>query len=253
MLLNLISNAIKYTHPGGTISLRVAQKPSAKPDRASFEFRCRDNGIGMTEDFAKTIFDPFTREENFTVSGIQGTGLGMAITKNIVDMMGGSISVSSKKGEGTEFTVLVDFRIAEKKASDKTTADVQGLSLQGRRVLIVDDYALNLKIGTLQLQAQGMVVDTARSGQIAIDMIRKNGAAAYDFVLMDVQMPMMDGYEATSIIRKLPGGDKLKIIAFSANAFEEDRKQSLKAGMDGHIAKPLNINDLLNELKRIIA
>ena len=252
VLLNLISNAIKYTHPGGTISLRVAQKPSAKQGRASFEFRCRDNGIGMTEGFAKTIFDPFTREENSTVSGIQGSGLGMAITKNIVDMMGGSISVSSKKGEGTEFIVLVDFRIAEKKASDQTTADVQSLSLKGRRCLIVDDYALNLKIGMLQLQAQGMVVDTARNGQIAVDMIRKNGASAYDFVLMDVQMPMMDGYEATSIIRKLPDGDKLKIIAFSANAFEEDRKQSLKAGMDGHIAKPLNISDLLNELKRFV-
>ena len=253
MLLNLISNAIKYTHPGGTISLRVAQRPSAKQGRASFEFRCRDNGIGMDKEFAKTIFDPFTREENSTVSGIQGTGLGMAITKNIVDMMGGSISVSSKRGEGTEFIVRVDFRIAEKKTSDQTAADVQGLSLKGRRVLLVDDYALNLQIGMLQLQAQGMVVDTAGSGQIAIDTIRKNGAAAYDFVLMDVQMPVMDGYEATSIIRKLPGGDKLKIIAYSANAFEEDRKQSLRAGMDGHIAKPLNINDILNELKRFVA
>ncbi len=118
---------------------------------------------------------------------------------------------------------------------------------------MVDDNELNLKIGVLQLKQQGMIVDTALNGQIAVDMIRENGIDAYDFVLMDVKMPVMDGYEATSIIRKLPGGDKLKILAFSANAFEEDREKSLKAGMDGHIAKPLKVKELLNELKRFIA
>ena len=386
VLLNLISNAIKYTRPGGTISLRIVQKATSNTGYATFEFRCKDNGIGMSEEFAETIFDPFTREENTTVSGIQGTGLGMAITKNIVDMMGGSISVHSKKGEGTEFIVQVDFRIAEPKTPDPTISELQGLrslvvdddvnacqsiadmlrdvgmrsewcvsgkeavirteeslrhgdlfkvyvvdwlmpdmngietvrrirkvvgkdasiiiltaydwsgiekeareagvtgfvskplfpsdlkrvllqacgrpspdhatreeqiqSWKGKRILMVDDYELNLRIGVLQFQAQGMVVDTALNGQIAVNMIRANGADAYDFVLMDVQMPVMDGYEATSIIRKLPGGDKLKIIAYSANAFAEDREKSLKAGMDGHIAKPLKLADFLNELKR---
>ncbi len=258
VLLNLISNAIKYTHPGGTVALRIAQKPSAKAGCGAFEFRIQDNGIGMTEEFAKTIFDPFTREENSTVSGIQGTGLGMAITKNLVDMMGGKISVSSKKGQGTEFVIQVDFRTAEGKAPapavpDRTSAEGKEFSLKGKKVLLVDDNELNLKIGVLQLQHQGLTVETALNGRLAVDMIRENGIDAYDFVLMDIQMPVMDGYEATSIIRKLPGGDKLKILAFSANAFEEDKEKSLKAGMDGHIAKPLKMNELINELKRFIA
>ena len=129
----------------------------------------------------------------------------------------------------------------------------QFISLKGKKVLMVDDNELNLKIGVLQLKQQGMIVDTALNGQLAVDMIRANGIDAYDFVLMDVMMPVMDGYEATSIIRKLPGGDKLKILAFSANAFEEDREKSLKAGMDGHIAKPLKVKELLSELKRFVA
>ena len=386
ILLNLITNAIKYTHPGGKISLRIEQKSAATPDYGTYVFRVKDNGIGMSEEFIKTIFEPFTREENSTVSGIQGTGLGMAITKNIVEMMGGRISVTSKKGEGTEFTVWVDFKLADGKASDLTIPELKGLrslvvddnvnacksvadmlqkvgmcsewcvsgkeavvhaeeslrdgdhfkvfvvdwlmpdmngietvrrirkivgddafiimmtaydwadieneareagvdgfiskpfftselqkvllqfvgkvnveqtnkkeqrfSLKGKKILMADDNELNLRIAVLQFQEQGMVVDTALNGQIAVEMIRKNGVNAYDFVLMDVQMPVMDGYEATSIIRKLPEGDKLKIIAYSANAFEEDREKSLKAGMNGHIAKPLKINELVNELKQ---
>ena len=379
VLLNLLSNAVKYTPPGGKISLRIVQKPAAKADRGVFEFRVRDNGIGMSEEFAKTIFDPFTREENSTVSGIQGTGLGMAITRNIVEMMGGTISLTSKKGEGTEFVVLLDFRIADGKNSVPVISELEGaralvadgdadacrniaamlredglnsewcvsgeeavrraeascrsgdgfkvciaegtetvrrlrgaagkeafiillaaddrvsieseakeagadgfvsppifpsdlrkvllelcgkassgqadleepvFSLKGKKVLMVDDSILNLKIGVLVLQGQGMTVDTARNGQIAVDMIREKGIDAYDFIVMDVQMPVMDGYEATGILRKLPGGDRLKIIAFSANAFEEDKEKSLRAGMNGHITKPLKIDDLVNELKR---
>jgi signal transduction histidine kinase/ActR/RegA family two-component response regulator len=255
VLLNLISNAIKYTHPGGTIALRIIQKASPQAGRGAFEFHVKDNGIGMSEEFIETIFDPFTREENSTVSRIQGTGLGMAITRNIVEMMGGRISVASKKGEGSEFTVSVDFRLSDRKASDRektgqTNREERTVLLEGKKVLLVDDNELNLKIGTLQLQQKGMIVDAVRNGQLAVDTIRENGIDAYDFVLMDIQMPVMDGYEATSIIRKLPEGDKLKIIAFSANAFEEDKEKSLKAGMDGHIAKPLKINELINELKR---
>ena len=387
ILLNLVSNAIKYTHSGGTISLRITQKPETREGYGTFEFRCKDNGIGMSAEYLKTIFDPFTREENSTVSGIQGTGLGMAITKNVVDMMDGIISVNSRKGEGTEFVVLLNLKIVKPESSDpvipelkglhslvaahvadvsrdrsdmlrefgmlsdwcdsdekavqlaeeslsggdpikvfvieqqmpdkngletirrirkaagekafiilvaydwsdieeearkagvngfinkpvfrsdlrtallhlcgkenpvQTDKDEQKISFKGKKVLMVDDSKLNLKIGTLLLQEQGMIVDTASNGQMAVDRIREKGVDAYDFVLMDVQMPVMDGYEATSEIRKLPDGDKLKIIAFSANAFEEDREKSLKAGMNGHIAKPLKINELLDELKRLV-
>ena len=386
VLLNLISNAIKYTRPGGRISLLLVQKAASKADCGLFEFHCRDNGIGMSEDFVRTIFDPFTREETPTVSSIQGTGLGMAITRNIVEMMGGKVAVTSKKGEGSEFVVSVEFRIAdgetadlaipelkglrslvvsddnnacrsiadmlqtvgmrsewcvsgmeavarteeslrhgdrfkvyvvdwmmqdvngiemvgrirkvagagafiialtaydwsdiEKEARkagvngfiskpvfpsdlrrmllqlcgkanpDQTGTEEENLSLKGKRVLMVDDNELNLRIGVLQLQQQGMIVDTALNGQTAVNLIWENGVDSYDFILMDVQMPVMDGYEATSIIRKLPGGNKLKILAYSANAFEEDREKSLNAGMDGHIAKPLKVDELLSELKR---
>ena len=386
VLFNLVSNAIKYTPPGGTISLRIVQKALSDAGRATFEFRCKDNGIGMDGDFAKTVFDPFTREQTSTVSGIQGTGLGMAIAKNIVEMMGGSISVASKKGEGTEFTVTVDFRVADRRAPDPSIPELKGLrslvvdddvnacqsiadmlrdvgmrsewcvsgkeavirteeslrhgdrfkvyvidwlmpdmngietvrrirkvvgedasiiiltaydwmeveaeareagvtefiskplfpsdlhkvllqacgracpvrlpkkepnySLEGKKILMVDDSALNLKIGVLLLREKGAEVDTASNGKIAVDTIREKGAGHYDFVVMDVQMPVMDGYQATAAIRKLPGGDKLKIIAFSANAFEEDKENSFKAGMDGHISKPLKINEFLSELRR---
>ena len=252
VLLNLLSNAIKYTPQGGKILLRVAQKSTAKTGYASFEIRIKDNGIGMSEEFVKTIFDPFTREENSVVSGIQGTGLGMAITKNLVEMMGGSISVTSKKGEGTEVVVLVDFRLAEGKKIVQENKDDKPVSLNGKKVLMVDDSVLNLKIGVLLLQEQGIIVDTARNGQLAVDIIKEKGIDAYDFIVMDIQMPVMDGYEATSVLRKLPGGEKLKIIAFSANAFEEDREKSLKAGMNGHITKPLKLNELLDELKRFV-
>ena len=252
VLFNLLSNAIKYTPQGGKISLRVMQKPAAKEGSGAYEFRVRDNGIGMDEAFAKTIFDPFTREKNSTVSGIQGTGLGMAIAKNLVEMMGGTIAVASKKGEGSEFTVSVEFRLAEGKASGQTVGEEKNISLDGKKVLLVDDFDVNLKIGMLLLRRQGMVVDIASSGQMAVDKIREKGVDAYDFVLMDVQMPVMDGYEATAQIRKLPDGEKVKIIAYSANAFAEDREKSLKAGMDGHIAKPLKINELLEELKRFV-
>jgi CheY-like chemotaxis protein len=143
-------------------------------------------------------------------------------------------------------------RCCGKEDPDQADKDEEIVSLKGKRVLMVDDNELNLRIGELQLQQQGMTVDTALNGRLAVDMIRANGIDAYDFILMDVQMPVMNGYEATAIIRKLPGGDKLKIIAFSANAFEEDREKSLKAGMDGHIAKPLKVNELLDELKRFV-
>ena len=266
VLLNLVSNAIKYTPPGGTISLLVTQKVSPKAGCGRFEFRCRDNGIGIGEEFLGTIFAPFTREENSTVSGIQGTGLGMAITKNLVELMGGTISVTSKKGEGSEFVVSLDLRIDDtasaapaapggrrKNGAAPPEEEAHGRSLKGKKVLMVDDSKVNLKVGSLLLKERGMSVDTASDGQSAIGMIREKGIDAYDFILMDIQMPGMNGYETTAELRRLPGGDRLKIIAFSANAFQEDKAMSRKAGMNGHIAKPLKINELMQELERFSA
>ena len=250
VLVNLVSNAIQYTEPGGTISLRVVRKPSAKKGRALYEFRVKDNGVGIDEEYAKTVFDPFTREKNTTASGIQGTGLGLAIAKNLVEMMGGSISVASKKGEGSEFTVAVEFERADGKAPGPPPDAGKPLSLEGKKVLLVDDSDLNRKIAAIQFRKRGAVVDMAENGRIAVDKVREKGAAAYDFVLMDIRMPEMDGYEATSEIRKLPGGDKLPIIAYSANAFDEDREKSARAGMNGHLAKPLKIDELLAALGR---
>ena len=255
VLINLVSNAIKYTNPGGTISLTVAKKPSAQKGRALYEFRVKDNGIGIDEEFSKIIFDAFTRERSTTVSGIQGTGLGMAITKNLVEKMGGQISLTSKKGEGSEFLVAVEFKLAEPQVGCVDPAEPQGkkISLEGKKVLMVDDSSLNRKIQIIQFRKHGAIVDVAENGRIAVEKIRDNGVDAYDFVLMDVQMPVMGGYEATAEIRKLPGGDKLPIIAYSANAFEEDKQESLKAGMNGHLTKPLKIDELLAELGRILA
>ena len=255
VLINLVSNAIKYTNPGGTISLTVAKKPSAQKGRALYEFRVKDNGIGIDEEFSKTIFDAFTRERSTTVSGIQGTGLGMAITKNLVEKMGGNISLASKKGEGSEFLVAVEFKLAEPQVGCVDPAEPQRkkISLEGKKVLMADDSSLNRKIQIIQFRKHGAIVDVAENGKIAVEKIREKGVDAYDFVLMDVQMPVMGGYEATAEIRKLPGGDKLPIIAYSANAFEEDKQESLKAGMDGHLTKPLKIDELLAELGRILA
>ena len=265
VLLNLISNAIKYTPQGGTISVRLRQKPAANTGYGSFEFKVRDNGIGMSEEFVKTIFEPFTRENSSAVSDIQGTGLGMAITRNIVETMGGRISVASRKGEGTEFTVSLDFKLPESETSRPAVPRPEAAKpvpaakaktdfpLKGKKILLVDDSKLNLKIGVLLLQEQGMTVDTAENGQIAVDMVREKGVGAYDYILMDVQMPVMGGYEATALLRKLPGGDRLKIIALSANAFEEDREKSLKAGMNAHVNKPLKVDELIEAFIRVSA
>ena len=186
-----------------------------------------------------------------------------SITKHLVDLMGGTISVASKKGEGSEFTVSMELRLADKPEPGAASRDWAGpdgpgkedrvVPLQGKRVLMVDDSKLNLKIGVLLLEEHGMEVDTASNGQMAVDLLKAKGAGAYDFVVMDVQMPVMDGYQATAEIRKLPGGGDLKIIAFSANAFEEDREKSLQAGMDGHISKPLKVGEFLKELQRFSA
>ena len=390
IILNCLSNAVKFTPAGGTISLKITQVASDDPDKASYQFRVKDTGIGMSEEFAQHIFEPFERERTSTVSGIQGTGLGMAITKNIVDLMGGTIEVSSAKGKGTEFTISLSFRKADapekivkefpslkdgqvlvadddidtcvsvsemlkelgmrpewtvsgKEALiragvakqqddpfrmyiiDWLIPDMNGVEvvrrmraqiggndpvlmlsaydwtavedearqagvsafidkpvfmsglcnaleyivdteghnkkdvrsvdgLKGLKILLVEDNELNMEIAMEVLHEQGAHVDTAADGSLAVDMVEKADPDAFDLILMDVQMPVMDGYEAARRIRALDDNRKamIPIIAMTANAFEEDRQLALEAGMNEHIAKPIDINKLIATIGKVL-
>ena len=385
VLLNILSNSIKYTQPGGTVSLRVKETGLTETGYGKFEFRIKDNGMGMSEEFLKTIYEPFTRVKSSTVSGIQGTGLGMAITKNIVDMMGGTIEILSKEGEGTETILNFAFRLAAaantetyriaeleglkslvvdddisacqniakmlrdtgmrsdwctsgKEAVIRTEEAVrlgdnfkvyiidwmmpdmngiettrrirqvvgdeapiivltaydwsdieeeareagvtafvskplfpsdlhnvlnrccgiavaeaaeqeEGYDFAGKKTLLVEDNEMNREIATELLEEVGLTVDTAENGELAVKAVREKGTDYYDFVLMDIQMPVMDGYEATKAIRALPDGDQVTIIALSANAFEEDVQKSLSMGMNAHVAKPIDVDVLFETMK----
>ncbi len=389
ILLNLLSNAIKFTDPGGSVNLRVTQKPSSNENSGIFEFVVKDTGIGMSQEFARTIFEPFTRERTSTVSGIQGTGLGMSITKNIVDMMNGTINVSSKPGVGTEFTVELEFRlhgeslklseisalkdkrslvvdddviscqsiskmlrelglrsewtmygreavvrteealdmgdpyevyiidwsmpdmngietvrqirrvighdapiillsaydwtdvesearsagvtdfiskplfasdlhyVLEKTTSGENkeqTAASNDVSFEGKRILLAEDNELNREIAVELLGSMGLIVDTAENGKEAYEMIRDSKAGQYGLVLMDVQMPVMDGYEATKKIRRLKDTalSGIPIVAMTANAFDEDRIKAIESGMNEHLAKPIDMEKLTDILRRLL-
>ena len=389
ILLNIVSNAIKFTPTGGMISIRIAQKNGAPKGRGCYEFRIKDNGIGMSEEFQKHIFEAFSREENSTVSGIQGTGLGMSITKNIVDLMGGTIAIESAPGKGSEFIVNLCFALSGQKVEPKQIPQLEGLralvadddtdtclsvstmlskigmrpewtisgkeavirtryaleqgdefsvyiidwlipdmngievvrqirkvigkscpiiiltaydwadveeearaagvtafcekplflselrrvlaepfgaapahepsqpnvaDLKGKKLLLVEDNALNRELAQEILKEAGFAVDTAEDGEIAVQKMRQAAPGQYDLILMDIQMPKMDGYEATRQIRALPDAAKagIPIFAMTANAFEEDRQNAWKAGMDGHIAKPLDIPHLLHVLAEVL-
>ena len=330
ILLNILSNAIKFTPTGGTISIRIAQKNGAPKGRGCYEFRIKDNGIGMSEEFQKHIFEAFSREESSTVSGIQGTGLGMSITKNIVDMlskigMRPEWTISGREAvirtryameQGDEFSVyIIDWLIPdmngievvrqirkmigkscpiiiltaydwtdieeEARAAGVTAfcekplflselrrvlaepygaepackpAQPAAAELKRKNLLLVEDNALNRELALEILKEAGFAVDTAEDGEIAVQKMKQAASGQYDLILMDIQMPKMDGYEATRQIRALPDAAKagIPIFAMTANAFEEDRQNALKAGMDGHIAKPLDIPHLLQVLADVL-
>ena len=262
VLVNLVSNASKYTPERGSIRVELAQYPADKPNHALYKISVIDNGMGMSEDFVKKIFSPFERANNSTVSKIQGTGLGMSITKSIVDLANGTIDVNSKLGEGTEIIVAVtlclctDAETAARNAKqpDKQQAQAEQPDFKGKRLLVVEDNKLNREITVTILEQTGIITEQAEDGSVAVKMVQEAAPGYYDLILMDIQMPIMDGYEATKQIRALP--DKrlaqLPIIAVSANAFEEDKKASLAAGMDGHIAKPINVPDLFALMQKLI-
>ena len=253
ILINVLANAVKFTPDGGQISLWIVQKDTAPAGYADFEFHIKDNGIGMSEEFQKHIFEQFARERTSTVSKIQGTGLGMAITKSLVDMMGGRITVKSEQEKGSEFTISLRFPIGEAK-TEQTPPAAKASAFPGKKLLVVEDNELNLEIASTLLKEAGFEVDTAENGKIAVEKVEAASADRYDLILMDIQMPEMDGYEATRRIRALPDTKKaaLPIVAMTANAFEDDRKNALRAGMNGHIAKPLDIQKLFQVLSELL-
>ena len=247
--LNIISNAIKYTNDGGTISCNVSQTASEKEDWCNLIITVTDNGIGMSEEFQKHVFETFERERNSTFNHIEGSGIGMGITKKLVELMDGTIEVKSKQGEGSAFTVTIPCR----KASEEDFLVKKNNSLRdkncldGVRILLVEDNEINREIAVELLTEEGCIVETAGDGAACIDMIEKAEADYYKIVLMDIQMPIMNGYDAALIIRKLKDTKKsrLPIIAMTANAFAEDVNKALSAGMNDHVAKPINMNILV--------
>ena len=259
VMFNLLANAVKFTSEGGSIWLTMSQlEPTYEvEDRAIYEIRVKDTGIGIDKAFIKHIFEPFERERTSTVSKIQGTGLGMAITKNIVDMMGGTIEVESQKGVGTEFIIRLELRLqAEAGVANEEGAKQHGhaegvAEFAGKRLLLAEDNELNREIACMLLSKYGFVIDTAENGQEAVDLVAASAPDYYDLVLMDIQMPVMDGHEATRRIRNLEDKElaKVPVVAMTANAFDEDRKAAKECGMNGFISKPINMQEVVQALR----
>ena len=259
VLLNLVSNAYKFTPEGGAVTVTLQETGKEASGKGIYEFRVKDTGIGMAPEFSEKVFVAFERERTSTVSGIQGTGLGMAITKNIVDLMGGTVTVETSPGKGTEFIVRLCFSLTEKpvpvvKMRTECPMTKEEREAAGFRMLLAEDMEVNREIAAMLLAHEGILVDTAENGKIAVEMLQKSTPGYYRAVLMDVQMPVMDGYEATRQIRALPDPElaHVPIIAVTANAFREDVQQALDAGMDGHIAKPIDPDALMQTLYFIV-
>ena len=252
IIMNLLSNAVKYTSEGGKIVLDIEEKPSARDGFMTLQIRVSDNGIGISKEYVPYIFDAFTRERSSSESGIIGTGLGLRIVKSFVDLMNGDISVKSEPGKGTCFTVEISCRkIPEEELQQQMEEQPENVSLAGRRLLLAEDNGLNAEIAMTILQDADAEVELAADGKIAVDKLKDVPVGYYDAILMDIQMPNMNGYEATKAIRKLTDERaKIPIIAMTANAFEEDRQAALAAGMDDYIAKPVEISELFRTIMK---
>ena len=250
IFLNLISNAVKYTASGGRVTIRITELDCDREDYVRIRTQIIDTGIGMSEEFLPSLFEPFTRERNTTTGKVAGTGLGMPIIKKYIDMMGGTIEAESKLGEGSKFTVILEYRIADKSYYEQDTEKSSDMDetdrISGKHVLLAEDNDLNAEIAQFILEDMGLIVDRVEDGVQCVARIEQKPAGTYDLILMDIQMPNMDGYKATEVIRGLSDKSKanIPIIAMTANAFEEDRKKALAKGMNGHIAKPVDIEKM---------
>ena len=257
IFVNILSNAIKYTPPGGSVMMSVDELPCDEPGYMIVRNRVSDTGIGMSQDYMTKIFDAFTREQNTTKSKIAGTGLGMSIVRKYVDLLGGTIDVESELGKGSTITVTLKHKIADESYYVKKHIEESGTGseiLEGRNILLAEDNDLNAEIAEAILERAGLKTERVEDGIQCVNMIEKMPAGTYDMILMDIQMPKMNGYKATQAIRRLPDKDKacIPIIAMTANAFEEDKRDALAAGMNGHIAKPIQLDKLLAMLAEVI-
>lgn len=256
IFINIISNAIKYTNTGGVINCDISQAPGKKNGWCDVIITVKDNGIGMSEQFLKHIFEPFERERNSTISRIEGSGIGMGIVKRLVELMDGSVNVQSKIGEGSTFTVTIPCKIASKEEStakrDKGTHDKA--SLVGARILVVEDNDINAEIATELLEEEGCIIERACNGVECFDMLEKADDSHYAMILMDIQMPVMNGYDSTTKIRRMKNQSKaqIPIIAMTANAFTEDKQMALDVGMNDHVSKPIDMNILVPIMMRYV-
>ncbi|MBP3742309.1 MAG: response regulator [Treponema sp.] len=255
VLINLVGNAIKYSNPDGNIWLSAIQLPDDNENEILVEIHVKDDGLGMSKEFVEKVFQPFEREYNSTKSGISGTGLGLTITKSIVEMMRGTISVTSELGIGSEFVITIPFDVPTLlEIEDEDDLAIKNFDFSKKRVLLVEDNAFNREIAVELLTDAGLEVEEANDGSIAVEILKNNPAGYYDAVIMDLQMPVMDGYEATRIIRSFEDIRiaTIPIVAMTANAFSEDKKKALDCGMNAYLTKPINIKDLLKVMNLIL-
>jgi len=255
--MNLLSNAVKYTPEDGHITCTMHEEPCAKPGYGTYVLTVTDDGIGMSPEFVERIFDDFSREYNTTECKIIGTGLGMSIVKKLVDLMEGTIEVKSELGKGSTFIVTFQHKIVENPEAflkQRTDVESQGVSVEGKRILLAEDNELNAEIATTLLEDAGVLVEHACDGLECIKMLTEQTCDYYDLILMDVQMPNLDGYAATRSIRELddPIRSNIPIIAMTANAFEEDKKRALSSGMNGHLTKPIDVQKLMEAILQLV-
>ena len=254
VMMNILSNAVKYNRENGQIHISCREIPSEQPETTTMEFVCRDTGIGMTEEFQKYVFEPFAQEHTGSRTKFTGTGLGMPITKKLVEKMGGTITFESEKGVGTTFVIQVPFKIDMDADKREEQTDVSENSIKGLHILLAEDNELNMEIAEFVLQNEGVDVTKAWNGQEAVELFRNSKPGEFNVILMDIMMPVVNGYEATKMIRSLDREDakKIPIIAMTANAFTEDRIKAKAAGMDEHIAKPVDVELLIKVIHKLV-
>ena len=254
VMMNILSNAVKYNRENGHIYISCIEIPSEQPEMTTMEFVCRDTGIGMSDEFQKHIFEPFAQEHTGSRTKFAGTGLGMPITKKLVEKMGGTITFESKEGVGTTFVIRVSFKIDMEADKREEQNDISEKSITGLHILLAEDNELNMEIAEFMLQNEGADVTKAWNGQDAVERFRKSKPGEFDVILMDIMMPVMNGYEATKMIRSLNREDAktIPVIAMTANAFTEDRMRAKEAGMDEHISKPVDVKLLVKVIHKLV-